>query len=119
LVDFMADRFNEVGRAAEPHYDLYAYSDYVPFSPTNYAGSSSLMIIEDTANEVWGGSNPYYHTTGDVSTRLDYEFAFDAVGAATLASFDLAQMVAIPEPGCGVLFAIGVATMAIRRRRRS
>jgi Zn-dependent M28 family amino/carboxypeptidase len=119
VVDFMAVRFNEIGRAVEPHYDLYAYSDYVPFSPLNYPGSSSLMIIEDTANEVWGGSNPYYHTTGDVSSRLDYEFAFDAVRAATLATYDLAEMNVVPEPGFGALLAIAMATLAIRRERRS
>lgn len=117
LVDFMGARFDELGRATQQHDNLYAYSDYVPFSPSNYPGSSSLMLIEDTAGEIWGGSNPYYHTTGDVSSQLDYELAFDAVRAATLATYDLAQMNAIPEPGSGVLLAGGLAILTLRRRR--
>ena len=71
----------------EAHAPLSYGSDHVPFSSTNYPGSSSLLIIENSAEEIWGGSNPYYHKTTDTSDHLDWGFAsaITVAGAATLA----------------------------------
>ncbi len=79
-----------------PHTDYYYASDQGPFIT---AGYPALLAIENTAPEVWGGSNDYYHSPEDASDALandpcspsgvvyDYAFATDVVRAtvATLA----------------------------------
>jgi hypothetical protein len=80
----------------EAHAPLTYGSDHVAFSSTNYAGSSSLLLIEDSPDEIYGGSNPYYHKTTDTSDRLDWSFATNITiaGAATIA--ELAQPATLP-----------------------
>ena len=91
-------------------------SDQFYFNSARYPGSTSLFLIEDTATEIWGGSNPYYHKTTDTADRLDFDFAFKVTQAtaATLAS--LAGLHAIPEPPVGLLIVPGLALALFRRR---
>jgi len=80
-----------------PHTDYYYASDQGPFIT---AGYPALLAIENTAPEVWGGSNDYYHSSEDASDGLandpcspsgvvyDYAFATDVIRAtvATIAT---------------------------------
>ncbi|MFH1856770.1 MAG: M28 family peptidase [Candidatus Omnitrophota bacterium] len=99
--------------STEAHYGNYYGSDHYYFHSTTYPGSSSIFCIEDTPNEIWGGSNPYYHTTEDTSAHLNFDFAIDVTkaGVATLA--DIA--VVVPEPISIILFVIGGIILASRR----
>ncbi|UCE17099.1 MAG: M20/M25/M40 family metallo-hydrolase [Gemmatimonadota bacterium] len=61
-------------------------SDHTPFWENGYP---AIELAEDEANEVWGGTSPYYHTPGDVIETLNFEFATQIVkmNAAALASW--------------------------------
>jgi Zn-dependent M28 family amino/carboxypeptidase len=101
-------------------------SDQGPFIQEGYAG---LMIAENTATEIWGGSHAYYHTWNDASDRLandpnnptgvtyDYLFATDVVRATVGYTAEQAGMV--PEPATMATLAIGFIALAMRRRKRS
>ncbi|UCE17094.1 MAG: M20/M25/M40 family metallo-hydrolase [Gemmatimonadota bacterium] len=60
-------------------------SDHTPFWENEYP---AIELAEDEADDVWGGTNPFYHTTGDVIETLNMEFATQIVkmNAAALAS---------------------------------
>jgi hypothetical protein len=90
-----ADKFRAAGTKYSPsiqidathgsdYYEWYA-SDQGPFMKAEdgyrYPG---LMIAENTCNEIWGGSNPWYHQASDASdmpagARYDYQFAANVV----------------------------------------
>jgi Zn-dependent M28 family amino/carboxypeptidase len=89
-------------------------SDHYYFHSSLYAGSHSLLLIEDTANEIWGGSNPYYHKTTDTADHLDYDFAFNVTKAAAATLASLAALV--PEPSVILLMVPGLALALLRRR---
>jgi photosystem II stability/assembly factor-like uncharacterized protein len=42
-------------------------SDYAPFA---IAGYDALEVAEATANEIWGGADPFYHTPSDSLSKL-------------------------------------------------
>jgi photosystem II stability/assembly factor-like uncharacterized protein len=42
-------------------------SDYAPFA---MAGYDALDVAEGTAEEIWGGADPYYHKTSDTVDKL-------------------------------------------------
>jgi hypothetical protein len=80
------------------YYEWYA-SDQGPFmsgeSGFRYPG---LMIAENTCNEIWSGSNPWYHQSGDASdlpagARYDYQFATNIVKIAVGMIAEEAQVV--------------------------
>jgi hypothetical protein len=50
--------------------DATGASDYGPFAA---AGYDALDIAEGTAEEIWGGLDPYYHKTTDTMDRLSPE----------------------------------------------
>ncbi len=90
-------------------------SDQGPFIS---AGYPALLASENTANEIWGNSNSYYHSSEDASNALagvtyDYLFATDVLraSAATLAL----QAGIIPEPATIILLALGIT--ALRKRK--
>jgi photosystem II stability/assembly factor-like uncharacterized protein len=69
LVD-SADIYNQrynIGLTLEPLVDNSGASDYAPFA---FAGYDALEIAEATANEIWGGADPYYHKTTDTFDKL-------------------------------------------------
>jgi len=81
------------------------------------------MVAENTATEIWSGSNAYYHSPEDASDGLandpfnpsgvtyDYAFASDVVRAtvATLAQ----EAGIIPEPA--TLLLLGLGGLMLRR----
>lgn len=116
LVDrFIADAAAYVpGLLTEAWYGNYYGSDHYYFHSSQYPGSSSLFGIEDTANDIWGGSNPYYHKTTDTADRLDYGFAYKVTQASAATLADLAGL--IPEPPIMLLLLSGLLLAARGRR---
>lgn len=49
--------------------DSTGASDYGPFA---LAGYDALDVAEGTANEIWGGADPFYHTPNDSATKLHF-----------------------------------------------
>jgi Zn-dependent M28 family amino/carboxypeptidase len=102
--------------AVQVHNDLNFVSDQWSFWPYGY---SAVGLIENTPNEIWGGSNDAYHQLTDVITNPDYDwpFALDAVRGGMAGLIGLA--VPIPEPGVLALDAVfGLTVLAGRLRRR-
>jgi hypothetical protein len=92
-------------------------SDQGPFIS---AGFPAFGVMENTANEIWGGSNTYYHNWQDASDGLagatyDYLFATDLVMATAAMLTQEAQL--IPEPCTILLLCAGMAAL-IRKNRR-
>jgi hypothetical protein len=58
-------------------------SDHLPF--TDY-GYKAIGAIENTAQEIWGGSNPNYHTTHDILANIHLDFYYDIVKAGVAAT---------------------------------
>ena len=105
-----------------PDTSYWIAGDHEPFISGGYP---ALLAAENTANEIWGGSNAYYHQFSDASDGLandpfnssgiiyDYGFATDIVrtAVATLAT----EALLIPEPTSILLLAFG--GLLIRRRK--
>jgi hypothetical protein len=128
-----ADKFRAAGAKYAPsiridathgsdYYEWYA-SDQGPFM---YAENGfmypGLTIAENTCNEIWGGSNPWYHTANDASdraagARYDYGWATDVVKISVGMIAEEAQVV--PEPGTLVLLIAAALSLAgyVRLRR--
>lgn len=69
LVDSAAiynQRYN-IGLTVVPVIDNTGASDYGPFA---LAGYDAIDIAEGTAEEIWGGADPYYHTVNDTYDKL-------------------------------------------------
>jgi hypothetical protein len=130
-----ADKFRAAGAKYAPsiqidathgadYYEWYA-SDQGPFMSAEdgylYPG---LMVAENTCNEIWGGSNPWYHSANDASdlpagARYDFDFATDVVKISVGMIAEEAQIV--PEPGTFLLLVsagLGLFCYAWRHRRR-
>ena len=107
--------------SSTPGTDYWYAGDQGPFIE---AGFAALMVIENTAGEVWSGSNAYYHLPGDASDGLandpfspsgvtyDYAFATDVV-RTTVATLTQ-EAVFIPEPAAILL--LGIGALFLRRR---
>ena len=57
-----------IGLRLVPVIDQTGASDYGPFAK---AGYDALEVAEGTANEIWGGADPYYHKTSDTFDKLN------------------------------------------------
>jgi len=109
--------------SGQPYIDASLASDHRPFIN---AGYPAFLLIENKANEIWGGSNAYYHTAEDASDALandpfnptgityDYGFAADVV-RATVATIALEAGV-IPEPA--TLLIVGFGAVILRAKRQ-
>ena len=97
--------------ATQVHNDPNFVSDQWSFWPYGY---SAVGCIENTPNEIWGGSNTAYHQATDVITNPDYDwpFALDSMRGGYAALAGLA--VPIPEPGTVLLVALGLGVIARR-----
>lgn len=105
-------------------FNITGGSDQDPFVA---AGYPAILLIENTATEIWSGANAYYHTDNDASDRLansasnpsgvvyDYSFATGVVRAVV--ALAAAQAVLIPEPGSAAILIFGLAYVAWWRRR--
>lgn len=84
--------------------DPNAPSDHEPF--WDY-GFCAIECAEDEAEEIWGGSNPNYHSAGDTLGTLNLNFAAETVkiDVAGLASLQLLLLpvsdLQVAEPGTG------------------
>ena len=56
-----------IGLTLAPFVDNTAASDYGPFA---LAGIDALEVAEGTANDIWGGKDPYYHRPTDTADKL-------------------------------------------------
>ena len=93
--------------ADSPNTTYWYASDQGPFLWNGYVG---LMLSEGTAEEIWSGSNAYYHSAEDASDGLandpkspsgvtyDYGFATDVVRATVATLADQAGIVATTLP---------------------
>jgi Zn-dependent M28 family amino/carboxypeptidase len=107
-----------------PNTDYWYASDQGPFVN---AGFPAFGLFENTASEVWGGSNAYYHRPQDASDGLandplnpsgvtyDYLFATDIVRASVATLAQEAQLV--PEPASAMIMALGAVIIGLRRRK--
>jgi len=104
----------------------WGYSDHAPFIT---AGYPAFLLIENSAPELWGGANIYYHTSEDWSGGLandpsspsgvvyDYAFATDVVRATVATISQGAQFAAVPEPM--TLLTLSFSIVLVVRRRRA
>ena len=104
-----------------PNTQYWYASDQAPFIE---AGFAAFMVSENTAGEIWSGSNVYYHSSEDATDGLandpfspsgvtyDYIFATDIV-RTTVATLAL-EAVVIPEPATFLL--LGIGALLLRRR---
>jgi len=116
LANLVAARIADYGSiATQVHNDPNFVSDQWSFWPYGY---SAVGCIENTPNEIWGGSNDAYHQPSDVITNPDYDwlFALDAMRGGYAALAELA--VPVPEPGTVVLVALALGLVARRSARR-
>ncbi|MCY2950431.1 MAG: M28 family metallopeptidase [Planctomycetota bacterium] len=121
---------NPITHGSESEYYEWYASDQGPFMRMEDGYLyPSLMIAENTANEIWyKGTNAYYHTFNDASDRLandpnngsgityDYDFATNVVRTAvgTIA----AAAVIVPEPS-GLFLLLGCVLVLRRRTSRT
>jgi hypothetical protein len=87
-----ADQYTTL--TTQSHSDV-PLGDALWFHSSNYPGSASVLCIEDTPDQIYGGSNPYFGTDEDTFDRLNFEFASDVVRAIAASMADLA-VVATP-----------------------
>jgi len=88
LVDMMIDMTESYTSLSTDGHHLNEYgSDHYYFHSSLYPGSFSVLAIEDDVQDIWEGSNPYYHSTEDTSEHLDFGFAVNItkIGAAAIA----------------------------------
>ena len=95
-------------------------------------GIAAFLASENTASEIWGGSNDYYHTTNDASDRLandpnspsgvtyDFAFATDVTRASVgLLASEAGLHASVPEPGTvGMCILLGSGALIVVLRRR-
>jgi Zn-dependent M28 family amino/carboxypeptidase len=116
LANLLAAEFGlRTSIAVQVHNDSGFVSDQWSFWPYGY---SAVGLIENTPNEIWGGSNDAYHQLTDVITNPDYDwlFALDAVRGGMAGLIELA--VPIPEPGSIALLAALALGLAAGVRRK-
>lgn len=102
---------------SEKHYgDVYG-SDHYYFHSSQYQGSASILLIENTPSEIWGGSNPYYHKTTDLPGNLDYDFAWDVTKAGAVTMADIAGIYPVPVPAAFWLLGSALICLAGCRRK--
>ena len=99
-----------------PYTQNWSVSDHASFIN---AGLPAFGILENTGNEIFGGSNAYYHGQQDASDGLagamyDYLFAADIVRATVATLTQEAQL--IPEPATILLLCIG--SLFLRRKSK-
>lgn len=74
-------------------------SDHLPFWENGFI---AIDCAEDDVNEIWGGTNPNYHTPGDTLGTLSLEFATEAV-KMNLAGLAMLQVLLPPVQGLQVV----------------
>lgn len=106
-------------------FNVHGGSDQDPFVT---AGYPAILLIENTASEIWGGANAYYHTYHDASDRLandplnpsnvvyDYPFATDVVRAVV--GLVATKAILVPEPGSAATAMIGLLCVMVLRHRK-
>ncbi len=116
LALYMADKLAEYTSIdVQVHNDPNFVSDQWSFWQHGY---EAIGLLENTPNEIWGGSNNAYHQLTDVITNplYDWDFTLEVLRGGTAGLVGLAGL--IPEPGTLVLLGVLVACGALRRRPR-
>ncbi len=107
-------------------FNINGGSDQDPFV---VAGYPAILLIENTAAEIWySGTNAYYHRYDDASDRLandplnpsgvvyDYPFATDVVRAVV--GLVATKAILVPEPGSAATAMIGLLCVMVLRHRK-
>jgi Zn-dependent M28 family amino/carboxypeptidase len=97
--------------ASQVHNDPGLVSDHAAFWSFGYA---AVGLCENTAYEIWGGSNDTYHQATDTiyNADFDWDFALHTVRGGIAGLAGLAGLV--PEPGS--LAAMAMLVLLARRR---
>lgn len=111
------------GIVVESYETTWGGSDHVPLANE---GLPAILVIENTASEIWGGhANPFYHTSNDARNRAAgayYDFAFATDVTRAVVALMAVEAVLVPEPSSWALLAAAllvVAPIAARRRHRA
>jgi hypothetical protein len=91
-------------------------SDQYWFKPDRYPGSASILAIEDPGWSI-ANTNPAYHTVGDSSDRLDYDFALQVTRASGASMIELAGLIPAQAPVPSAL-GLWVAALLVLARWR-
>ncbi len=75
--------------------DSTGASDYGPFS---LAGYDALDVAEGTADEIWGGADPFYHTVNDSAGKLHFGLVRRAAQLMLAVGAELAGVVGPATP---------------------
>jgi hypothetical protein len=113
LGDFVAARFGQYTSIdVQVGHDYSGGSDHASFW---WHGFDAVDFSENSADEIWGGSNDTYHQATDTiyNPDFDWDFAQQAVRGSLASLTDLAVMV--PEPSSLALLVV-VAVMGCDRR---
>jgi len=80
-------------------------------------GYDAVGLLENTPNEIWGGSNNAYHQLTDRMDNplLDWEFGMEVLRGGAAGLVGLAGL--IPEPATAILLAVLVLPVLVRGRR--
>ena len=92
-------------------------SSKTDWTPTTTAYAAVLYVLTDASGNVWYQENDVSVKVGNSATSLQLISDFVGGGAVNKADQTVNSWTAVPEPTSGLLLLLGVAGLALRRRR--